>query len=153
MMMAYKEAVKAAEEDEVPVGCVIVKDDAVIARAHNRKEKKQNATRHAEIEAIDKAAKKIGNWYLEDCDLYVTLEPCMMCTGAIINSRIRKVIYATRDPKGGSFKSVLDLYELKGINHYPEMEEGCMKEECSQLLKDYFHRKRNSMNKGNGNRL
>ncbi len=152
MKMAYKEALKAAEEDEVPVGCVIVKDNKVLARTHNRKEKKQNATRHAEIEAIDKAAKKLGNWYLEDCDLYVTLEPCMMCTGAIVNSRIRKVVFATRDPKGGSFKSVFDLYELKGINHYPEMSEGCMKEECSQLLKDYFRKKRNNAKTENTDR-
>ena len=121
---------------------MIVKDGKILSKAHNRKEKKKNATRHAEMEAIDNAVKKLGNWHLDDCDLYVTLEPCMMCTGAIVHSRIRKVYFATRDPKGGSFKSVIDLSSIKGINHYPEEEEGCMKEECSTLLKEYFRRKR-----------
>ncbi|MBQ1508424.1 MAG: nucleoside deaminase [Erysipelotrichaceae bacterium] len=142
MKIAYQEACKAAKEDEVPVGCVIVQNGMVLAKAHNRKERKQNAVRHAEIEAIEKAVKKIGNWHLDDCDLYVTLEPCMMCAGAIVHSRIRKVYFATRDPKGGAFKSVIDLSSLKGINHHPDEEEGCMKEECSQLLKEYFRKKR-----------
>ena len=142
MKAAYKEAVEAAEEDEVPVGCVIVKDGRILSRAHNRKEKKQNATRHAEMEAIDKAVKKLGTWHLEECELYVTLEPCLMCAGAIVHSRIRKVYYATRDPKGGAFKSVLDLENLKGINHHPQYEEGLMREECSSLLKEYFKKKR-----------
>ena len=91
MMQAYKEALKAFKEDEVPVGCVIVKDDQIIARAHNKKEKKNCAIFHAEIECINKATKKLSNWNLKGCELYVTLEPCMMCTGAIINSRINKI--------------------------------------------------------------
>lgn len=140
--MAYQEALKAAEEDEVPIGCVIERDGKVLSKAHNRKEEKQNAVRHAEIEAIEKAVKKLGTWHMEDCELYVTLEPCLMCAGAIVNSRITKVYYATRDPKGGAFKSVIDLDELKGINHHPDWEEGLMREECSKLLKDYFRKKR-----------
>ena len=142
MKMAYQEALKAAEEDEVPIGCVIERDGKVLSKAHNRKEEKQNAVRHAEIEAIEKAVKKLGTWHMEDCELYVTLEPCLMCAGAIVNSRITKVYYATRDPKGGAFKSVIDLDELKGINHHPDWEEGLMREECSKLLKDYFRKKR-----------
>ncbi len=142
MKMAYQEALKAAEEDEVPIGCVIVREGKVLSKAHNRKEKKQNAVRHAEIEAIEKAVKKLGTWHMEDCELYVTLEPCLMCAGAIVNSRITKVYYATRDPKGGAFKSVIDLDELKGINHHPNWEEGLMREACSKLLKDYFRKKR-----------
>ena len=101
MKLALKEAQKAATLDEVPVGAVIVKDGKVIARAHNKKEAKLCATRHAEIEAIEKATKKVQNWWLEDCDLYVTLEPCAMCAGALINSRLRAVYFGAYDPKAG----------------------------------------------------
>lgn len=105
MKEALKQAARAKEKDEVPVGAVIVKDDVIIARAHNLKEHKQKATAHAEVLAIEKATKKLGTWCLQDCDLYVTLEPCMMCTGAIELSRIRRLYYGTSDPKGGAVRT------------------------------------------------
>ena len=119
MQEAYKEALKAFQKDEVPIGCVIVKDEKIIARAHNRKEEKNSAIYHAEIEAINKASKKLNNWYLKDCEMYVTLEPCMMCVGAIINSRIKKVYYGAKDSKGGSIESNLNIRGIKNLNHYP----------------------------------
>ena len=140
--MAYAEAKKAFVEDEVPIGCVIVKDDVVLGRAHNRKEKNNCAVSHAEIECIKKAARKINNWNLSGADIYITLEPCMMCTGAIINSRISNVYFATRDPKGGAMQSSIKLTEIKKLNHYPSVHEGLMKEECSEILKQYFKLKR-----------
>ena len=138
---AYKEAIKAMEEDEVPVGAVIVKDGKIIARAHNKKEKDNNPMGHAEIECIKKACKKMKNWYLKDCELYVTLEPCVMCCGAIINARISKVYFGARDLKAGALGGLFNLMEQKGFNHYFEykyLEE----EKCGQILKDYFKLKR-----------
>ena len=143
MAEALKEARKALKYDEVPIGCVIVKDGAVLSRAFNRKVTRQDATCHAEIEAIRKAEKKLGNWHLNECDLYVTLEPCLMCTGAIIQSRVRKVVFAIRDPKGGAFYSNLRIEEVRGLNHYPQIEEGDHQEEASALLKVFFRKKRN----------
>lgn len=142
MAEALKEARKALKYDEVPIGCVIVKDGKILSRAFNRKVTRQDATCHAEIEAIRKAEKKQGNWYLDECDLYVTLEPCLMCTGAIIQSRIRKVVFATRDPKGGAFYSNLRIEDVRGLNHYPQIEEGDHQEEASALLKEFFRKKR-----------
>lgn len=142
MKAAYKEAQKAFIEDEVPIGCVIVKDGKIIARAHNKKEKKNSAIFHAEIECIKKTNKKVNDWYLKDCDIYVTLEPCMMCTGAIINSRIRKIYFACKDPKGGAIVSNINILQIKNINHYPEIEYGIMENECSELLKEFFRNKR-----------
>ncbi len=147
MKIAYKEALKAFAEDEVPVGCVIVKGERVVARAHNQKEKKNCAVSHAEIECIRKAAKKTGNWNLKGCTIYVTLEPCMMCTGALINSRIDRIVYACRDPKGGALVSNVRIKEINGLNHYPSYEEGMMEKECSQLLKDFFRNKRQKAGK------
>ena len=143
MKEALKEAYKAQKKDEVPIGAVIVKDDVIIARAHNQKEQKQKATAHAEVLVIEKAEKKLGTWCLKDCDLYVTLEPCMMCTGAIIQSRLKKVYIGTKDPKGGSIVSSVNLSTIKNINHYPEIEIGILQEECSKILKDFFKEKRN----------
>ena len=142
MNEAYKEAKKAFAEDEVPVGCVIVKDDSIIARAHNRKEKRNCALYHAEIECIKKATRKLDNWNLKGCDMYVTLEPCMMCTGAIVNSRIDRIFFGCRDPKGGALVSNIDLLQIKNINHYPQINGGIMEDECSQILKDFFRNKR-----------
>ena len=142
MKEAYKEALKAFKEDEVPVGCVIVKDDQIIARAHNKKEKKNCAVFHAEIECINKATKKLNNWNLKGCELYVTLEPCMMCTGAIINSRIDKIYFGCKDPKGGALVSNIKIKCIKNLNHYPEIQGGLMEEECSKILKDFFKNKR-----------
>ena len=138
---AYKEALKAYDEDEVPVGAIIVKNGQIIARAHNKKEKKNDCTSHAEIECIRKASKKLGDWYLKDCELYVTLEPCVMCCGAIINARISKVYFGARDLKGGALGGLFNLLDQKGFNHYFEYEY-LESSECSQILKDYFKGKR-----------
>lgn len=141
MNEAIKEAKKAYIKDEVPIGAVIVKDGKVISRAHNLRESKQCSTAHAEILAIEKACKKLGTWRLDECDLYVTLEPCPMCAGAILQSRIRKVIFGALDRKGGSIVSNMKMYEVKGYNHYPDIDVQ-LNDECSQLLKDFFKQKR-----------
>lgn len=141
MDLAYREAIKARDKDEVPVGAVIVKDGKVIARAHNLKEKNNDPMGHAEILCIKKACKKVNDWYLKDCELYVTLEPCVMCVGAIINARIKKVYYGARDLKGGALGGLFNLMDQKGFNHYFDLE--CMEEEkCSSILKKYFKDKR-----------
>lgn len=142
MKLAIKEAMKARDIDEVPIGAIIVKDDKVIARAHNLREKKQQATAHAEILAIEKACKKLGTWRLEDCILYVTLEPCAMCTGATILSRIKHVVFGAKDPKGGCIESCIEMYKQQGFNHYPTYESGILEEECSKILSDFFKEKR-----------
>lgn len=141
MKVALKEANKAFLKDEVPIGAVIVKDGKVIARTHNLREHKQISTAHAEILAIEKACKKLKTWRLEGCELYVTLEPCPMCAGAILQSRIKKVIYGAIDPKGGSIESCMKMYDIKGYNHYPSTQYKENKE-CSQILKDFFKQKR-----------
>ena len=142
MELAYKQALQAFKEDEVPVGCVIVMGDEVIAKAHNKKVKKNCAIFHAEIECINKACKKLNNWNLKGCDIYVTLEPCMMCTGAIINSRIDNVYFGCKDPNGGALVSNIKIKRIKNINHYPNIKHGLMEEECSSLLKEFFKNKR-----------
>lgn len=142
MRLAIKEAYKAWEKDEVPIGAVIVKDNKVIARGHNLRESKQISTAHAEIIAIEKACKKVGSWRLEGCTLYVTLEPCAMCTGATILSRIDKVVYGAKDPKGGCIESCVQLYKQQGFNHYPTFESGILEEECSNMLSEFFANKR-----------
>ena len=142
MRIALEEAMIAAKEDEVPIGCVIVRNNEVIARTHNQKVKSNDATKHAEILSINMATKHIGSWYLDECDMYVTLEPCMMCTGAIINSRVRKVYFATDDPKGGCFISNIKINDIPSLNHYPEYECGLLQDEAAQLLKDFFKNKR-----------
>ena len=138
MKEALKEAKKAYEKLEVPVGCVIVKEGKIIARAHNLKETKLDTTKHAEILAIQKASKKLESWRLLDCEMYVTLEPCSMCEGAIINSRIKKVYIGTTDEKTGACGSVLNLFNDYTFNHKVELERGIMKEECEKILKDFF---------------
>ena len=142
MREAIKEAKKAELIDEVPIGCVIVKDDKVIARGHNVREAKKTPLGHAEIIAIDKASKKLGAWRLQDCDIYITLEPCIMCAGAIIQSRIRHVYYGAKDPKGGAIESSINVLEAKSINHHPEITSGILEEECSNIISQYFKRKR-----------
>lgn len=144
MKEALKEARKAYEKLEVPVGCVIVKDGRIIARAHNLKETKQDTTKHAEMIAIQKASKKLNAWRLLDCDMYITLEPCSMCAGAIINSRIRKVYIGTMDQKTGAAGSVLDLFKDFTFNHKVEIESGILKEECEEILKKFFKELRKS---------
>lgn len=142
MKEALKQAYKAFQEDEVPIGCVIVKDGKVIARAHNKREKTQQSIAHAEILAIQKACKKLNTWRLEDCDLYVTLEPCPMCAGAIIQSRIRNVYFGAYDHKGGSVMTCTKLFDIKEYNHHPSYFSGICEQECSSLLKQFFKSKR-----------
>ncbi|MEG0329496.1 MAG: tRNA adenosine(34) deaminase TadA [Longicatena sp.] len=142
MKEALKEANKALLIDEVPIGCVIVKNDKIIARAHNLRETKQQSINHAEILAIQKACKKIDSWRLEDCSIYVTLEPCAMCAGAILQSRIDTVIFGALDPKGGCIESCIQMYEYPGFNHYPKVITGIMREECSNLISNFFRNKR-----------
>ena len=142
MLLALKEAQKALLKDETPIGCVIVKDDKIIARGHNLREKKNLVTSHAEIEAITKANKKLKSWRLVDCDLYVTVEPCIMCAGAIIQSRIRNVYYGAKDPKGGAFSSSINVLEASNINHRPTIIGGILEEECAIIIKNYFKNKR-----------
>ena len=142
MKLALKEASKAKEIDEVPIGAVIVKDNKVIAKGHNLRETKKDPLGHAELVAIKKAAKKLGDWQLVGCDLYVTIEPCIMCSGAIIQSRIARVIYGADDIKGGGFGSSINVLDAKNINHTPEVIKGVMKDECSQIIKEYFKSKR-----------
>lgn len=141
MNLALKEAQKASVIDEVPIGCVIVKDNIVISKGHNLRETNNDVTGHAELVAIRKAAKKLNDWQLIDCDLYVTIEPCVMCMGAIIQSHIKKVYYGSEDLKAGAI-SKFHLLELEGHNHYPNIEGGLLKEECSKIVKEYFANKR-----------
>lgn len=143
MKLALKEAKKAYEIDEVPIGAIIVRNNEVIAKAHNMKEHHQMASAHAEVLAIQKACEVLGTWCLEDCDLYVTLEPCMMCTGLIVHSRIRRLYYGTSDPKGGCIESLIYIKQIPLLKTYPkEIYAGIFQEECSQILKDFFQKKR-----------
>ena len=142
MLEALKEAKKAYEIDEVPIGCVIVKNGEIIARAYNLRESKQQATCHAEILAINQACEKLGSWRLDGCDIYVTIEPCPMCAGAILLSRIENVIYGAADYKGGALDSCFKMYEIKGFNHYPKVTSGIYEEECSKIIKKFFKNKR-----------
>ena len=142
MKEALKEAKKAYEKLEVPVGAVIVKNGKIIARAHNLKETKKDTTKHAEILAIEKASKKLDAWRLLDCEMYITLEPCSMCSGAIINSRIKKIYIGALDEKTGAAGSVLNLFDYK-FNHKVEVEKGILQKECEKVLKDFFKELRN----------
>ncbi len=132
-------AQEAAAEGEVPVGAVIVRDGEIIATGRNRREKGKNALYHAEIEAIDNACKKLGGWRLPRCELYVTLEPCPMCAGAIINSRIEKVYFGAYDKKAGSVRSIVRLFDLP-YNHKSLVEGGVMEEECAAVLSEFFRK-------------
>lgn len=141
-----KEAIQLAKQaesvDEVPIGCVIVKDNTIIGKGYNQRETLQQSYAHAEMIAIQEACENIGSWRLEACELYVTLEPCPMCAGAIIQSRIPHVIYGASDPKGGCVGSCTNLFELEGTNHHPQYTQGICKEECASLLTEYFKKKR-----------
>ena len=145
MKEALKEAKKAYDNLEVPVGAVIVKDGQVIARAHNLKETKLDTTNHAEILAIQKASKKLKSWRLIGCEMYVTLEPCLMCAGSILQSRIKKLVYATCEQKFGVIESKMQIFNNQSIfNHSVEVVSGIFKLEASELLKEYFKQKRKS---------
>ena len=142
MKMALEEAKLAELEDEVPVGCVIVKDDKVIAKAHNLRETNHDPLGHAETLAIKKASEVLNDWQLVNCELYVTVEPCIMCAGAIIQSRISKVIYGAPDLKGGAFGSSINVLDAQNINHRPEIVKGVLEKECVEIIKNYFKSKR-----------
>ena len=141
MREAIRLAAISAQEGEVPVGAVIVRDNSVIASGRNRRERGKNALYHAELEAIDNACKALGGWRLPRCELYVTLEPCPMCAGAIINARIEKVYFGAYDPKAGSIASVTALFDLP-YNHKPETEGGVLETECAEQLSDFFRQLR-----------
>ena len=142
MKEAIREAKKAEALDEVPIGCVIVKDNKIIARGHNVRETKNNPIGHAEMIAISKASKKLNSWRLNDCDLYVTIEPCIMCSGAIIQSRIKTIYYGAKDYKGGALGSSINVMDAENINHHPEIVGGVLEKECSSLVSNYFKAKR-----------
>lgn len=142
MQEAIIEAKKAADKAEVPIGAVIVYQDKIIARGHNDREATKQATRHAEIQVIQEANKVLDNWRLEDCELYVTLEPCAMCSGAILQSRIPRIYYGASDPKGGTAGSLMNLLTDNRFNHRCEVTSGILGEECGQLLTDFFRQLR-----------
>ena len=142
MTRAIELAKQAAADGEIPVGAIISRDGKIIAEGRNLREKGRNALYHAEIIAIDKACKALDSWRLDDCIMYVTLEPCPMCTGAIINSRISKVVYGAYDLKAGSVDSVINLFNLP-YNHRPEVQAGFMENECKDLMTDFFKNLRN----------
>ena len=141
MRIALDLAAEAAEEGEVPVGALIVKNGEIIGRGRNRRETAGNALAHAEIEAINEACKALGGWQLVNCTMYVTLEPCPMCAGAIINARIPRVVQGAANIKAGSCGSIVDLFSLP-YNHKPQLDTGVLEAECQQLLKDFFKRLR-----------
>ena len=138
MRAAIKQAQKAYEKNEVPIGCVIVHDGKIIARGYNRRNTDKSTLAHAEITAIRKAAKKLGDWRLEDCTLYVTLEPCPMCAGAIVQARITECVIGCMNPKAGCAGSVTNLLEMDGFNHKVTVRRGILEEECSSMLKTFF---------------
>ena len=142
MLEALKEAEKSANFDEVPVGAVIVKDGKIIARGHNLRERKNDPTAHAEIEAIRKACKKLKSWRLEGCTIYVTIEPCSMCAGTLLWTRIQRIVYGASDPKGGALGSSYNLFEVKNINHKVEITRGVLENRCAELMTSFFRSKR-----------
>ncbi|MBQ2642835.1 MAG: tRNA adenosine(34) deaminase TadA [Eubacterium sp.] len=142
MMEAIKEAEKAAKIKDVPIGCVIVHDGKIIGRGYNRRNKDSNTLSHAEMIAIKKASKKMKDWRLDDCEMYVTTEPCQMCSGAIVQARIAKVYIGCMNPKAGCAGSIMNLLQVDEFNHQVEIETGVLKDECSRLLKDFFEKLR-----------
>jgi tRNA(adenine34) deaminase len=142
MEEAFQEARKAAAEGEVPIGAVIVREGEIIARAHNKTEQDKDPTAHAEMLAIREAAKHLGGWRLTGCSMFVTTEPCSMCAGAIVWSRIEKLYIGTMDPKAGACGSLMNIPQDSRLNHYVEIETGLMREECAGLMKDFFRKLR-----------
>jgi tRNA(adenine34) deaminase len=142
MKLALKEAHKAAAIDEVPVGAVIVLNDKVIARGFNKREINNDPLGHAEMIAIRKASKKLNNWRLVNCELYVTVEPCAMCAGAIMWSRLKRVVYGTSDPKGGAMGEAFNLFDERIVNHIPEIKGGVLAKECKEVIQSFFRNKR-----------
>ena len=138
MKEAIRQAKKAGKLDEVPIGCVIVRDGKIIARGYNRRNTEKSTLAHAEIQAIRKASKVVGDWRLEDCTMYITLEPCQMCAGAIVQARIPRVVIGSGTPKAGCAGSILDLLHVPAFNHQVELEEGVLQKECSEMLTSFF---------------
>ena len=147
MQQAIKLAKKAEELDEVPIGCVIEYQGKIIGRGYNRRTTDKNTLAHAEITAIRKACKKMGDWRLEDCTMYVTLEPCQMCAGAIVQARVKKVVIGCMNPKAGCAGSVLNILQIDKFNHQVEIEQGVLEKECSAMLTNFFKRLRSSRKK------
>lgn len=148
MKQAVKLAKKAWKIEEVPIGCVIVHEGKVIGRGYNRRTIDKNPLAHAELTAIKKASKKLGDWRLEDCTLYVTLEPCQMCAGAIVQARVKRVVVGCMNPKAGCAGSILNLLQIERFNHQVELETGILEEECSQMMKEFFKELREKRKKG-----
>lgn len=138
MKDAIRQAKKAYDLEETPIGCVLVHKGKVIARGYNKRNKKKNTLAHAEMIVIDKASRVLGDWRLEECTMYVTLEPCPMCAGAIVQARIPKVVIGSTNPKAGCAGSVINLLDMAGFNHQVEVVQGVLEEECSQLMRDFF---------------
>ena len=145
MKQALRQAQKALSLNEVPIGCVIVCDGKVIARGYNRRKLDKSTLSHAELNAIRKASKKLGDWRLEGCTIYVTLEPCQMCAGAIVQARIDRCVIGCMSPKSGCAGSVINLLQMDGFNHRVETEQGVLEKECSELLSSFFSRLRTSL--------
>lgn len=143
MKEAYKEAIKAYDINEVPIGCVIVYNNNIIARGYNKRNSEKNSLKHAEIIAIDKACNVVGDWRLEGCTLFVTVEPCPMCAGAILQSRIDTVVFGTKNNKAGCCGSILNLLDNKNFNHTVKIIDGILLEDCSMLMKKFFKKLRN----------
>ena len=150
MKEAIRQAKKAYAIGEVPIGCVIVYEGKIIGRGYNRRTKDQNTLAHAELIAIRKASKKMGDWRLEGCTMYVTLEPCQMCSGAIVQSRMLRVVVGCMNPKAGCAGSVLNLLQMEEFNHQAELETGVLGEECSQMMKRFFRELRESKKSAGG---
>ena len=138
MKEAIRQAKKAYAIREVPIGCVIVYKDKIVGRGYNRRTTDHNTLAHAELIAIKKAGKKLGDWRLEDCNMYVTLEPCQMCAGAVVQSRLKRVVVGCMNPKAGCAGSILNLLQMDAFNHQAELTTGVLEEECSRLMKDFF---------------
>ena len=147
MLEAIKQAKKAENVGDVPIGCVIVCDGKIIARGYNKRNKKKSTLCHAEIEAIGKATKKVGDWRLENCTMYVTLDPCPMCAGAIVQARINRVVVGAMNPKAGCAGSIVNLLQMDGFNHKVELTTGVREKECGDLLSNFFVRLRKNKNK------
>lgn len=147
MKEAIRQARKAWKLQEVPIGCVIVKDGKIIARGYNRRNTDKNTLAHAELLAIRKASRAVGDWRLEDCTMYITLEPCQMCAGAIVQARIPRVVIGSRNPKAGCAGSILNLLQVPEFNHQVELKDGVLEEECSVMLTDFFRELRNRRKK------
>ncbi len=147
MKEAIKQAKKAAAVGDVPIGCVIVYEDKIIARGYNKRNAKKTTLAHAELLAIEKASKVINDWRLEECTMYITLEPCQMCAGAIVQARVPRVVVGAMNKKAGCAGSIINLFQIPAFNHQVEFEKGVLEEECSALLSDFFKELRSEKKK------